>query len=103
MQQSRRLVGSGCWRNLIIVAAKGRIRRYAIAGTVLGALAALVMIGDPRITDRFLSTFVSAEERDSGAQSRVYYAKQALKMIGDRPLGSGAEAAFKKPSTVLVT
>jgi len=86
------LIVAGAW---LVIRSRARIRRYALAAIALGGLAAFVQIGDQRIIDRFMSTFVSAEERDVSAQSRITLWREAVKMIGDYPLGSGAEAAFK--------
>ncbi len=86
------LIAGGIW---LVFAARGRARRYALTGMVLGSLAAVVMIGDQRIIDRFLTVFASESERDTSAQSRLDFWKTAVRLIAANPQGSGAEAAFK--------
>ncbi|QGJ69201.1 Hypothetical protein PBC10988_8690 [Planctomycetales bacterium 10988] len=85
------LAGAG-W---MIGSAKGRIRSMAILGVGLGLVAALLMAKDERILERFVTTFSESEDRDKSADARLAYWSRALMMIGDYPLGSGAEAAFK--------
>ncbi len=86
------LLVAGVW---LLIQAKGKVRRHAIAGIALGLLAAFFMIGDEDITNRFMTTFASEEDRDGSAQSRMDYWAQASKMIAAHPIGSGGEAAFK--------
>ena len=86
------LLAGGAW---LLIAASGRMRRYALTGLFLGMLAVPVLVRDPRIIDRFLTTFAPAEERDASAQSRLDLWMAGMRMLGDYPLGSGAEAAFK--------
>jgi len=91
------LIVAGVW---LVLRTKGRYRRYAFAAIVLGSLSALMLAKDPDIANRFLSIFVSSEERDISAQSRFDLWGQAAKMIADYPMGSGGEAAFKSPRGV---
>lgn len=88
------LIGGGVW---LAAGAKGRVRYYAMAGAILAGVAAFVMMGEAQegITTRFLTTFAPSESRDESAQSRLHFWSQALKMIGDHPLGSGGTAAFR--------
>ena len=86
------LIAAGVW---LFLSAKGRVRKQAFIGIALGCLAAYCMIGNAKITERFMTTFAPAEERDASAQSRMDYWGAARNMIADYPLGSGAEAAFK--------
>jgi len=88
------LIVAAVW---LILRSKGRYRKYAFVGVVLGGMCALTLAQDPDIANRFWSIFVSSEERDISAQSRFDLWTQALEMIGDYPLGSGGEAAFKSP------
>jgi len=83
---------AGVW---LLLAARGKARQYAFAGLCLGGLAALLMINDEHIIERFSSTFAGLEERDASAQGRLDYWRCAVSMISDHPIGSGAEAAFK--------
>jgi len=86
------LIVAGTW---VLICSRGRLRRIALAGAALAVLALPFMMKDPDIKERFMSTFVSSEERDASAQSRLDMWTQGAKMIMDYPLGSGAEAAFK--------
>ncbi|MCO6457052.1 MAG: O-antigen ligase family protein [Pirellulaceae bacterium] len=79
----------------LFVVSTGKARRYAFAGLVLALLAVVFMAKDQSILERFTTTFAAEEERDSSAQSRIDYWVSAVRMIGDYPLGSGGEAAFK--------
>jgi len=88
------VIAAAVW---LVVGAKGRIRKYALAGVVLGAVAAFLQMGSDREfnTSKFLSIFASEEQRDDSSQSRIEMWKQGVKMIDDHPLGSGYESAFK--------
>lgn len=79
----------------LLLSAKGKIRRYAFYGVLLGCTAAFFMVNAQSIIDRFGSIFASEQQRDGAAQSRISFAYAAGRMIMDYPLGSGAEAAFK--------
>lgn len=71
------------------------VRKRIMKLLALGAVAAWFLLGDPRIVDRFLTTFSSKEERDSSAQSRLDYWVCGLRMIADHPLGAGGHG-FKR-------
>ncbi len=86
------LICGGIW---LVVTSRSYVRRYALVGVALAVAAALFLAKDPEILSRFMTTFAPAEERDASAQSRIEYWQLGAKMIGDYPLGSGAEAAFK--------
>ena len=86
------LMAGGGW---ILIVSRGKTRRYAICGVLLALLAASFMVKDEAIKERFLSTFVPAEERDTSAQLRLDAWGAAIEMIRDYPYGRGAEAAFK--------
>ena len=88
------LLAAGIWP---VLTARGRIRRYAIVGVVLAAAAAYSVTGEhdrEKVIGRFVTIFAPEEERDASAESRLLFWERALKMLGDHPLGSGAEAAF---------
>lgn len=88
------LIGGAVW---LIIGARGRLRKLAIAGVVLAVVVAFIQMGETdqiRNLGRFRTTFASADQRDSSAQRRLQYWSAALRMIGDHPLGSGFEAAF---------
>lgn len=89
------LIGGAVW---LLLGAKGKLRKYAIAGVGLAIIAAFFQMGDlhqTRVLDRFGTTFASAEERDASAAGRIDYWILGMKMVGDHPLGSGFEAAFE--------
>ncbi len=82
---------------VMVIGAKGRQKRYALAGVVLAGLATLVLLRDPQIIHRFKTTFVSSpEELDRSAASRLIFWKAAVKMINDHPLGAGGDAFAKR-------
>jgi len=70
-----------------------RVQVYKIAG--LGAIVGFLLLGDPRIVERFMTTFNTGEQRDHSATSRTQYWKAGLMLLADQPLGSGGQA-FKK-------
>jgi len=80
---------------IFIVTAPKDVRAKAMKTIAVGAFGVFLLLGDVRIVDRFLTVFVSAEERDSSAQSRLDFWKAGLAMIGDYPLGAGGHG-FKK-------
>jgi O-antigen ligase len=89
------LIGGAAW---LLFVARGRFRKYAVAGILLALTAAFVQTkGALReaVLGRFSSTFAPEEERDSAAQSRIDYWRQGMKMVRDHPLGSGFNAAFR--------
>ncbi len=89
------LIFGGAW---LLVGSRGKLRRYALAGAVLAVVAAFLQMGETqqaRNLARFQSTFASADQRDGSAQSRLNRWVVGLKMVGDYPLGSGYEAAFR--------
>jgi len=86
------LIAGAGW---LLIRARGPIRRYALLGIALAGIGAYFLMGDPEIMERFASIFVSSEERDSSAQSRIGLWTQGVRMVADYPLGSGGEAAFK--------
>jgi O-antigen ligase len=75
-----------------LFAARGPARAKAKQGLVLGAAAIFLLLGDPAIVERFSSIFVSAEERDNSASSRLVLWAEGFDMISDNPLGAGGDA-----------
>ena len=76
---------------VFIVCARGPAARKARQGLALGAVAIFLLLGDPDILQRFTSIFVSAEERDNSAASRLVFWNAAVDMIADHPLGAGGD------------
>ena len=73
---------------------QGVVIRQAFFGT----LAFLYQARDPRIWERFFSIGNNTEiERDASAQSRLAFWEAGIKMIIDRPLGTGGKSAFRSP------
>jgi putative inorganic carbon (hco3(-)) transporter len=71
--------------------ASGRARRHALIALLLGALAGYNLLGDDEIVARFWSIFVSSEQRDASAQSRVLFWQAGMMMVRDHPFGSGGD------------
>jgi hypothetical protein len=86
------LVGSGV---TLLAFASGKARKRALIGLALGSLALVSMLNDPRILERFKSTFESAEERDKSAASRFDYWTRGLLFVTSHPLGVGGDG-FKR-------
>lgn len=69
--------------------ARGPARKTARRVSVLAVLGVFLLLNDPEITDRFMTTFAGSEERDTSAQSRIVFWSAALRMVRDYPLGTG--------------
>lgn len=80
---------------VFLASAPKSIRGKAWKLIAFGLVATFMLMGDARILERFATTFVAQEERDSSAQSRIEYAKAGLAMAADYPLGAGGDS-FKK-------
>lgn len=80
---------------VFLAAAPPQVRKRAFKLIALGIVAVWVLLGDPRIIERFYTTFASEEERDSSAAGRIVFAKAGLEMIADHPLGAGGDG-FKE-------
>src|SRR5690606_31163150 len=76
---------------VFLLAAPKHIRPQVYKIFALGLFAGWLLLGDPRIVERFLTTFSSADERDSSATSRLDYWKAGLMMIADHPFGAGGD------------
>ncbi len=85
------LIGAGVSFLLI---ARGATRKRAIQTLALGGIVLYLLLGDPKIFDRFASTFVGSEDRNRSAASRLEFWQAGLAMLADYPLGDGG-GAFK--------
>jgi hypothetical protein len=85
------LIGAGFTFLLI---ARGPMRKKAVRALLLGSVALYLLLGDPKILDRFSTTFVGSEERDASAASRFQFWEAGLRMVADYPLGAGG-GSFK--------
>jgi O-antigen ligase len=74
-----------------VLAASGRARRYALIALLLGATAGYTLLRDEKILDRYLSTFVAADQRDASAQGRLLFWRAGLMMVRDHPFGAGGD------------
>lgn len=74
-----------------LVTAPKKERKKAVGILLLGMFGVWMLMGDPRIVERFLTTFVGDEERDHSAASRLDYWKAGLRLIADHPLGAGGK------------
>jgi O-antigen ligase len=77
-----------------LLVARGATRKKAIRALLLGSVALYLLLGNPKILDRFSTTFVGSEERDTSAASRLVFWQAGIRMIRDYPLGAGG-GAFK--------
>jgi putative inorganic carbon (hco3(-)) transporter len=75
-----------------LYAAPKRIRPQVYKITALGLLAGWMLMGDPRIIERFMTTFSGSEERDRSASSRMDFWRAGMMLIKDYPLGQGGYA-----------
>ncbi len=80
---------------VLVSTARGKLRKKAFLGVILGGTCAFMLMGDPEILERFLSTFVSGEERDGAATSRLLFWQAGFKMLKDYPFGAGGDG-FKR-------
>jgi putative inorganic carbon (hco3(-)) transporter len=72
--------------------ARGPTRAKAIRVLALGAVALFLLLGDPKILDRFATTFAGSADRDRSAESRIEFWQAGLAMLADYPLGDGGNA-----------
>jgi len=86
------LVGTGL---TFLVIARGKTRKRALQAFALGSLALFMLLGDPKILDRFTTTFVGSEQRDNSAESRLLFWEAGVGQLNDYPLGAGG-GSFKK-------
>ncbi|MGD9856761.1 MAG: O-antigen ligase family protein [Planctomycetaceae bacterium] len=81
-------IGSGV---VFVVVAPPKVRIQALKVTALGCVAVWMLLGDPQIVSRFMTTFAETEERDNSAASRLDYWMAGLRMVSDYPLGTGGD------------
>ena len=85
------LVGTGV---TFLVIARGKTRKRALQAFALGSLALFLLLGDPKILDRFTTTFAGSEDRDNSAESRLLFWQAGAAQLNDYPLGAGG-GSFK--------
>lgn len=76
----------------LILFTRGKEFKIVCMAIVLVLLASVFLLKDERIIERFSTTFVETEERDSSAGNRIIFWNAALQMIQDYPLGEGGNA-----------
>ena len=81
-------IGSGI---VFLVATPGATRKQALKLVALGSIAIFLLLGDPRIVQRFSTTFASKEERVGSAAVRLQYWTAGFEMMADYPLGAGGD------------
>ena len=69
--------------------ASGPARKASLRLAGIAAVGTILLLGDPEIMQRFLTTFAGDQERDNSAQSRLLFWSAAAKQLVDHPLGSG--------------
>jgi O-antigen ligase len=79
---------------VFLILARGATRKQAIRAMALGGVLLYLLLGDPKILDRFSTTFAGSEERDASAAGRLQFWQAGLLMIWDYPLGDGG-GSFK--------
>ena len=80
---------------VLLTTARGKLRKKAFIGVALGSICAFMLMGDPEILERFMSTFAGSEERDTSASSRIMFWTAGFNMLGDWPFGAGGDG-FKR-------
>jgi O-antigen ligase len=90
------LIGMGA---TLLALARGATRKNALRTLLVGSVALYALLGDPRILERFATTFVGSEDRDNSAASRMVFWRAGLAMLRDYPLGAGG-SAFKEVHAV---
>lgn len=72
--------------------ATGPARKKSRRIVALAAVATFLLLGDPAILSRFMTTFTTEVEQDASAQSRLQFWSEAMAMLADHPLGSGGNS-----------
>ena len=75
-----------------LLVSKGPARKRAFVTLALGGASLFLLLGDPKILDRFATTFVGSEERDNSAASRLDFWRAGMMLLADHPLGAGGNA-----------
>jgi O-antigen ligase len=86
------LIGAGV---AFLLLSPSRTRRQALKALALGGVVLYMLLGDPDIMNRFMTTFSGSEERDNSAASRIEFWKAGLLMLQDYPFGDGG-GSFKR-------
>lgn len=77
---------------IIAVLSPRRVRPKILKGLVFASIALVILLRDPRIFERFMTTFAGSEERDGAVVTRQIIWSAALLQIQDHPLGAGGES-----------
>jgi putative inorganic carbon (hco3(-)) transporter len=76
---------------VFLLMASGPARKQSARVVGLALVATFLLLGDPKIVTRFLTTF-NSEQRDNSAESRIRFWSAASAMVVDYPLGSGGNS-----------
>lgn len=96
LANSRGAFLAGLCAVVVFMVTAGRVaRKRAFKALALASLSLVFLLKDPQIVERFLTVFVSAEERDNSAASRLLFWHAASLMILDHPLGAGGDGFAK--------
>ena len=77
-----------------VLVARGKTRKRALQTMALGSVVLFLLLGDPDIMNRFVTTFTGSEARDNSAAGRIVFWRAGLNVLSDYPLGAGG-GAFK--------
>jgi O-antigen ligase len=72
--------------------ASGPARKHSNRLAALALVGTFMLLGDPAILERFMTTFSSQAQQDRSAQSRIVFWTAASGMVRDYPLGSGGNS-----------
>ena len=70
----------------------GPARKHSNRLAALALVGTFVLLGDPAILERFMTTFTGQTEQDRSAQNRIVFWTAASGMVRDYPLGSGGNS-----------
>jgi hypothetical protein len=77
---------------VFMLMASGPARKRAMSLVAVALLGTFLLLGDPEIVTRFMTTFTEEGQRDASAQNRIVFWTAASRMIADYPLGSGGNS-----------
>jgi hypothetical protein len=77
---------------VFMLMASGPARKRAMSLAAVALLGTFLLLGDPKILQRFMTTFAEEGQRDASAQGRIEFWIIASRMIADYPLGSGGNS-----------